>query len=362
MKDELIEKQRITELEENGSITLSKSECKLGESRVVFLLVMMVGMMLVTAPGIAAEGQVAESPRIIVGGDYNYPPYEFLDENGNPMGYNVELTRAIAETMGMNVEIKLGPWGEIRKALESGEIDTIHGMFYSEERNKAVDFSPPHTIVHHAIFARRDTPKIESVEELRGKDIIVMRGDIMHDYVLENGLSDSPVLAETQADALRLLSSGEHDYALVAKLPGLYWVRELKLSNIVTVGLFLPSKYCHAEYCYAVKNGNTALLARFSEGLAILNGNRQVRADIRQMAWGAGAARYSYMQDSQIRCHNSDSLASASDGLTPLALVSQETGCSKNRRTGKRNNRASSRRREFGSCRRWWSSPLRAWL
>jgi len=49
-----------------------------------------------------------------------------------------------------------------------------------------MNFSPPYTVVHHAIFVRRDAPAIETEEDLRG--------DIMHDYVLENGLSDNPII------------------------------------------------------------------------------------------------------------------------------------------------------------------------
>ncbi len=224
------------------------------------------GIILIAAPGLAGPGDESGRSTFIVGGDHDYPPYEFLDENGHPTGYNAELTRAIAKVMGLNVEIRLGPWRDIRSGLESGELDVIHGMFFSKERDKLVDFSTPHTVVSHAIFARHDSPPIGSVEHLRGKEIIVMGGDIMHDYVLENGLSDNPVVVATQADALRLLASGKHDCALIAKLPGLYWVKELKLSNITTVGPPIrPS-----EYCYAVTEGNTALLARFSEGLAIV--------------------------------------------------------------------------------------------
>jgi len=162
--------------------------------------------------------------------------------------------------------MRIGPWGDIRQALESGEIDAISGMFYSEECDKSVDFSPPYSVIHHAIFVRRDGPAIETEEDLRGKEIIVMRGDIMHDYVRENGLNDKPVLADTQADALRLLSSGKHDCALVANLPGLYWARELELSNIVTVGPVLH----HSDYCYAVMEGNAELQHHFGEGLATL--------------------------------------------------------------------------------------------
>ena len=123
----------------------------------LILLTMALGTILIAPPILADEKNPSGSPRIIVGGDYNYPPYEFLDENSDPTGYNVELTQAIAETMGLDVEIKLGPWGRIREALESGKIHAIHGMFYSKERDNVVDFSTPHTIVYHAIFARQDT-------------------------------------------------------------------------------------------------------------------------------------------------------------------------------------------------------------
>jgi PAS domain S-box-containing protein len=215
----------------------------------------------------AASGQTKE--KLVIGGDFNYPPYEYLDRHGRPAGYNVELTRAIAETMGLHIEIRLGSWGEIRDALESGKIDAVHGMFYSKERDQAVDFSPPHTIVNHAVFVRKDAEPILSLDALRGKAIIVMRGDIMHDYVVEKGLCERPILAETQADALRMLASGRHDCALAARLPGLYRIRELKLADIVTTGpLIRPS-----QYCYAVKHGNSELLAAFVEGLAILKRN-----------------------------------------------------------------------------------------
>lgn len=71
---------------------------------------------------------------------------------------------------------------------------------------------------------------------------------------------------------MRLLASGQHDYALVANLPGLYLGRELELSNIVPVG----KPFGAQSYGYSVLKGNTELLAQFSEGLAILkNTGRQ---------------------------------------------------------------------------------------
>ncbi len=212
---------------------------------------------------LSAQETELHKKHYVIGVALGLPPYSFLDENGRVAGYSVDLTRAIAQVMQVDIEIIIGPWGEIRQALETGEIDAAP-MYYSVERDKLVDFSSPFSIVHNAIFMRRDTTAIKVEEDLRDKDIIVIRGDIMHNYM--NSISDNLVLVSTESDALRLLASGEHDYALMARIPGLYWVKELKLSNIVTLGpLILPS-----QICYAVAEGNTELKNLLTESLVTL--------------------------------------------------------------------------------------------
>ncbi|MCH4563250.1 transporter substrate-binding domain-containing protein [Halomonas sp. EGI 63088] len=219
---------------------------------------------LALAPGQCLAQAGDSVPQVVVGGDHYHPPYEFLDEDGQPTGYNVELTRAIAEVMGIEVQIELGVWSDMRRRLVSGEIDILQGMSYSEERAEQFDFAPPHAIVHQSIFARRGDPAVE-VEGLRGKEVIVQRGDIMHDYLVEHDVGARLITTDTHADALRLLASGQHDYALVANLPALYLGRELGLTNIVPV-----ARPFSLRYGYAVKRGDSNLLAQFSEGLAIL--------------------------------------------------------------------------------------------
>jgi polar amino acid transport system substrate-binding protein len=228
---------------------------------------------MVPIGALAIEVPVAEWPSIVAGGDYNYPPYEFLDNNGNPTGFNVELTRAIAEVMGMDVKIRLGPWGDIRKALNNGEVDILQGMAFAEDRTREVDFSPPHAIVYQTIWTRKGE-EIRSLQELRGKEVIVMRQSAMHDFMLKNNLGAAYVLTDSLADALRMLASGHHDAALVAKLPGQYLVKELGLTNITPQARPLLAQ----KYGYAVKKGNNELLDRFSEGLAILKRNGQFQA------------------------------------------------------------------------------------
>ncbi len=74
-------------------------------------------------PALAEDGRGVGDLPIRIGGDYNYPPYEYLDADGLPTGYNVELTQAIARVMGLEINIQLSSWGEMRQALDLGQVD-----------------------------------------------------------------------------------------------------------------------------------------------------------------------------------------------------------------------------------------------
>lgn len=226
------------------------------------------------APIAAEPEQSPARTLVIVGGDQSYPPYEFLDAQGRPAGFNVDLTRAIARTVGLQVEFRLGRWADMRQALETGDLDALQGMSYSEDRAKEVEFTPPSLIVHHAVFARRGARPIRSLEDLAGKEVLVLRSGIMHDTLRRAHPSVRPIPVDTHADVLRQLAAGKHDYALMAKLPGLYLVRELGLSNVEA----MKRPAAVERYGFAVKHGNEALAARLAEGLAIVKNTGEYQA------------------------------------------------------------------------------------
>lgn len=223
---------------------------------------------------LALQAAETTAKTLVVGGDHNYPPYEFLNDQGEADGYNSDLTRAIAKVMGLDVEIRLDSWDRIRRNLESGQLDAVQGMTYSKERARHFRFPPQHSIVTQSLFARRGDPVIHQLSELKGKEVIVQRRGIMHDYLLKSRVDAILILVDTHADALRQLSSGRHDYALVANLPGQYLGKELALTNIEPIGKpFGPQKYGHA-----VRMDQPALQAQISEGLAILRNTGELEA------------------------------------------------------------------------------------
>ncbi|HTP67036.1 MAG TPA: PAS domain S-box protein, partial [Geobacteraceae bacterium] len=217
---------------------------------------------------LATIAPAADSPKLLVGGDHENPPYEFI-KDGRPTGFNVELMRAVADAVGADVEFRPGPWSQVRNELEQGEIDALAGMYYSEERSQLVDFSVPHTLVTAGLFVRRDS-HIRTIDDMKGKEVIVQKGDVIDDYLRKKGIASRLVEVKDPADVLRLLASGRHDCALMpSRFQGEYLVRSLGISNVRVISADLPQ----LSYCFAVKKGNTPLKYRLDEGLNILKVN-----------------------------------------------------------------------------------------
>ena len=206
------------------------------------------------------------SGHIIARGDKNIPPHEFLDETGKPSGFNADITRAVAKATGLKVKLDYGAWDQVRKQLENGEIDLLTGMFYSKERARLVDFSRPHLIATYAVFVRNGS-EIKNFSEIKGHYVLVEKGDFADDYLTGQKIYNNIVRVESPGRALRLLAAGQYDCAVLPRLIGVYFIDHNGLDNLCTVGEpILPRKYC-----FAVKKGDTKLLASLNEGLSIIN-------------------------------------------------------------------------------------------
>jgi len=268
--------QPITEFRQDFCFAVTKGNSGL-------LAVLNEGLALVIADGTLRRLETVWFSRlelpgrsIIVGGDQNYPPFEYLDDEGNPAGYNVDLIQAIAREMGLHIEIRLGPWSQVTSMLERGEIDLVQGMMYSVERDQIFDFSQAHTVHQHVVVSRKaSNGRIipATAEDLRGHRIVVQAGDIMHEFAIEKGLTDDLVVVESQEDALELVLMGEVNYALGSRLTAMHLIEKNGWDTLYVGQRSLVNR----EYGFAVRQGNTGLLSYFAEGLAVVRSTGEYR-------------------------------------------------------------------------------------
>ncbi|MBP7459836.1 MAG: transporter substrate-binding domain-containing protein [Candidatus Delongbacteria bacterium] len=221
------------------------------------LLTSLILMLVISIP---AYAQSREKP-LIIGADNNYPPFEFIDQNGELSGFNIELIREIAREMGMEIQIKSGIWSTLRQEFDDGKIDILSGMFYSESRLQTYAFSIPHSIISYAYFVHNDSDAVISEEQLKTKRIACQNNDIIHEYYKALGFD---VFGENSPrEALIGLARGHYDCCVVSKVVGLYYLRELKLKSIRITG----NPFFIQKYCFAVRKSDYDLLARLNEGL-----------------------------------------------------------------------------------------------
>ena len=211
-----------------------------------------------------------EKINLIVRGDHDYPPYEFLEE-GKPSGFNIDLIKETARVMNLKIDIQLGPWNKVRGDLENKKIDILSGVAYSIERDKLFDFTVPHSLISFDIFVRKGSP-IRSFDDLKEKEIIVQEGSDMYDYLKEQHLTEHVITGTNSSDIIKLLASGKYDAVLMNKIQGLYFIRTLGLSNVEALG---TEQLPREKYSFAVAEGNNELRATLDEGLQILKNTGQ---------------------------------------------------------------------------------------
>ncbi len=230
--------------------------------RVIIVQVIMIISLMSSI--LAGETSRVDSKSYLFLADNNYPPYSFDDENETPSGFCIDLLNRISEVMSLDIRIQSGPWDDVRRSVERGAADGLVGMFYSDERDELLDFSIPHSTIIYAIFVN-DKSSIQSREDLLEKKIIVQKGDIMHDYLLENHITRSIITVENSEKAMILLATRAYDCALISKVQGDYYIKKHKIKHVKS----LPDMFPPMEYCFAVNN-NIRLLNKINEGLIIL--------------------------------------------------------------------------------------------
>ncbi|MFA7489418.1 MAG: transporter substrate-binding domain-containing protein [Mariniphaga sp.] len=234
------------------------------------------------------NSQLPNTDTLLMGSEFNYLPYSIMDDNGEATGFSVDLFRAAAHAAGMEIKPVFGLWADVMKNLADGEIDALPLVGRTPEREKLFDFSMAYLSLDGAVFVRKGENRIKSVNDLKGKEIMVMKNDNAEEFVLGENISDKIFTTTTVQEAFLNLENGLHDAVMIQHITGLEVLNELGIKSIEALDLHIPD--FRIDYCFAVKKGNADLLARLNDGLAIVIKNGTYR-DIYYKWFGPGYYR-----------------------------------------------------------------------
>ena len=148
--------------------------------------------------------------KLIVGSDI-YPPFNFIDEDGEPAGIDVELAKEAGRRMGYEVEFKNINWPDKDALLERGELDCLWGSFSMRGRKDLYNWAGPYLVSRQAVAVNKNS-SIHKLADLEGKFIAVQTTTKPEEIFTQHKQSNIP-----QVKKLYSLSNRDLIYAMLGK-------------------------------------------------------------------------------------------------------------------------------------------------
>lgn len=201
--------------------------------------------------------------RFITEGDY--PPFNFLDEEGQLTGFNVDLARAICLDAKAACDIQVKPWDELMLALRRNEADAVvAGHLVTAKALQQADFSAPYLFTPGRFAVRREADKREITPEgLEGERIAVIRGTT-HEAYLKSFFRDSRIEVHPSSDSAReALADGKVNYLFDDGISLAFWLNGTLSRQCCEFrgGPFLEARYFGDGIAVAMKKGDRQMKA-----------------------------------------------------------------------------------------------------
>ncbi|MFB2538505.1 MULTISPECIES: transporter substrate-binding domain-containing protein [unclassified Acinetobacter] len=218
--------------------------------------------------GQQAASNSASGKKYVVATDSNYAPFANLDERGNPMGYDIDVIKAVAEKAGIQVDVIPVNWSEFPVALNNGKVDMwIAGISITDERKGVIDYSEPYLSYKTGVATKSDE-KGNAINQsnLGSQRLVALSGTVNYDYA--KSIASSPNNLKgvgTTFLGIKDIITGTSDAFINNDKVLQYYIKQhpeggLRLFNIETgkgeinVGI-------------AVKKGNAELVQKLNQGL-----------------------------------------------------------------------------------------------
>ena len=153
--------------------------------------------------------------KLVVALEGAWQPWSYHDESDTLVGYDVEVSRAIAEKLGVEPEYVESDWDSLFAGLDAGRYDLVcNGVEVTEERAKTYDFTTPYGYIHTALAVRKDNEDIKSFEDLAGKTTANSPASTYMELAESYGATVQGI--DTLEETIQLLTAGRIDATLNA--------------------------------------------------------------------------------------------------------------------------------------------------
>ena len=153
--------------------------------------------------------------KLVVALEGAWQPWSYHDESDTLVGYDVEVSRAIAEKLGVEPEYVESDWDSLFAGLDAGRYDMVcNGVEVTDERALTYDFTTPYGYIHTALAVKKDNDTIQTFEDLKGKTTANSLASTYMELAESYGATVQGI--DTLEETIQLLTAGRIDATLNA--------------------------------------------------------------------------------------------------------------------------------------------------
>lgn len=181
--------------------------------------------------------KIMEDGKLVVGLDDSFKPMGYRNEQGELIGFDIEMGEEIGKRLGIEVEWQPTEWKTVVASLQSKRFDVIiSGMNMFEERKKVVNFAGPYGFAQQVILVPvNSTEEINDLEDLRDKTIGVQLGSTGEKNSRSLGFDDSNMkLYDAFPQAFNDLDSGRTQAIVIDGFAAPEWLKSGKYKKVGT--------------------------------------------------------------------------------------------------------------------------------
>ena len=219
-----------------------------------------------------AELTTVEPGKLIMSTNAAFPPYEMTTDSGEFEGIDVETAQAIADKLGLELQIDDMDFDAALLAVQQGKSDMVMaGVTVTDERQNVMDFTDSYASAVQSIIVKEDSD-IASVDDLAGKKIGTQRGTTGYLYCTDDFGDENVVAYDNGLTAVQMLNNGQVDCVVIDNAPA----KEFVAAN---PGLkLLDTAYVEENYAIGVGKGNTELKDAINTALEELKADGTLQA------------------------------------------------------------------------------------
>lgn len=219
-----------------------------------------------------AELSTVEPGKLIMSTNAAFPPYEMTTDSGEFEGIDVETAQAIADKLGLELQIDDMDFDAALLAVQQGKADMVMaGVTVTDERQNVMDFTDSYATGIQSIIVKEDSD-IASVDDLAGKKIGTQRGTTGYLYCSDDFGDENVVAYDNGLTAVQMLNNGQVDCVVIDNAPA----KEFVAAN---PGLkLLDTAYVEENYAIGVGKGNTELKDAINTALEELKADGTLQA------------------------------------------------------------------------------------